>query len=245
MNLGLVVLISLAAGAVINFFADALPRDTLRPVCMFCGKPLPWGEYARWWRPCPHCGKTRWRHGVVLALMVAAGAFLWLYPLGWGFWPMWALSVYALAVIVMDVEHHLILNEVSAVGAVLGAALGIWRHGLVPTLLGGLAGAGVMLLLYLLGNAYAVWKAKRAGEPRPEEPALGFGDVTLMGALGLLLGWPGMLAGLTLAIFLAGAFSVLFLLYGFVRWRRLRLDAYIPYGPFLILGALWAILLAK
>jgi leader peptidase (prepilin peptidase)/N-methyltransferase len=103
----------------------------------------------------------------------------------------------------------------------------------------------VMLVLFFAGNGYALWKAKRAGEPPPEEPALGFGDVTLMGGLGLLLGWPGVWAGLTLAVLLGGAFSLLFLLYGLVRWRRLRLDAYIPYGPFLVLGALGVIWLAK
>lgn len=246
MALAGVVLLSVLAGVVVNYAADVLPQGSGgKPVCMFCGQPLPWGAYFRWWQPCPHCGRRRWRHGVVLTLMAAAGAWLWLVPPKWGFWPVWGFTVYALAVIVMDVEHRLILHSVSGFGAVLGAALGVWRHGWLSTLWGGLFGAGVMLVLFFLGNGYVLWKAKRAGEPPPEEPALGFGDVTLMGALGLLLGWPGVAAGLTLSILLGGAFSVLFLLYGLVRWRRLVMDAYLPYGPFLVLGALLAILMAK
>ncbi|HFC08467.1 MAG TPA: hypothetical protein ENJ54_01240 [Chloroflexi bacterium] len=245
MALAGVVLLSLLAGGMVNYLADVLPRNTARPVCFLCGEALPAAAYWRWWQPCLHCGRRRWRHGVVLALAVAAGAALWLSPPKWGFWAMWALVMYALIVIVMDVEHRLILHSVSGAGALLGLGLGVWRHGWLATLLGGAAGAGVMLALFFLGNAYALWKARRAGEPPPEEPALGFGDVTLMGGLGLLLGWPGVWAGLTFAVLLGGAFSLLFLLYGLLRWRRWRLDAYIPYGPFLMLGALWVIWMAK
>ena len=239
-----IFLLSIIAGAVVNYLADAMPQATWRPRCFLCGEHLGWGAYFAWWRRCPHCGRRRWRHGAVLAVLGAGGAILWLFPPKWGFWPLWALSIYAMLVIVIDGEHRLILYEISAFGAVLGGGLGIWRHGWLPTLEGGLAGAGVMLALFFLGNGYALWKARRAGAPPPEEPALGFGDVTLMGGLGLLLGWPGVAAGLIFAILLGGAFSVLFLLYGLLRWRRLRMDAYIPYGPFLVLGTLLSLLLA-
>jgi len=245
MNLAFVLLISLFTGAIINFLTDTLPQDTLRPVCTFCGETMAWKDYMRWWQPCSHCGKRRWRHGMVWVFMLVVGAGLWLYQPAWGFWPLWGLSVYALVVIVIDVEHHLILYEISAVGAVLGATLGVWRHGIASTLLGGLTGAGAMLLLYLIGNGYAAWKAAHTGAPHPEEPAMGFGDVTLMGALGLVLGWPGVFVGLTLGVFLGGLLGLLFLFYGLLRWRRLLTQAYIPYGPALVLGALLAILLAR
>ncbi len=240
-----VVVLSLLAGGVVNYLADAVPHSTTKAVCFLCGEVLPAAVYLRWWQPCPHCGRRRWRHGVVLALAVAAGAALWLWPPKWGFWAVWAVAMYALAIIVMDVEHRMIWFSVSGMGALLGLGLGVWRHGWLATLLGGAAGAGVMLALFFLGRAYDHWKARRAGEPPSEEPALGFGDVILMGGLGLLLGWPGVWAGLTFAIFLGGAFSLLFLLYGVLRWHRWRLDAYIPYGPFLVLGALLVIWMAK
>jgi len=244
MNPLFAAIIGLLVAFPVNYLADVLPWEGGRigkAVCGRCGGALGWQEYLLWWKPCPHCGKVRWRHGVVLLALPVLSALLWLYPGKWGFWAMWALLVYATLVTVIDAEHRLILHEISAVGALLLGGLGIWRHGLVSTLLGGAAGGGIMLALFLLGNGYAYFKARRANEPPPTEPALGFGDVALSTNLGLLLGWPGIIAGLTLAILVAGGFSLLFVLYALLRWHRLRLDAYIPYGPFLLLGALLAI----
>lgn len=244
MNLFLAGLMGLIAAFPVNYLADVLPWKDGRlgkALCGRCGGALGWGEYLRWWKPCPHCGKARWRHGIVLVSLTVLSALLWIYPGKWGFWAMWVLLVYAMLVAVIDAEHRLILHVVSATGALLLGGLGIWRHGLEATLLGGAAGASIMLLLFLLGNGYAYLKARRANQPPPTEPALGFGDVALSTDLGLLLGWPGILAGLTFAILVAGAFSLLFLLYALLRWHRLRTDAYIPYAPFLLLGALLAI----
>ncbi len=244
MNLFWAALIGLLVAFPVNYVADVLPWDERRlgkALCGRCGGALGWGEYLRWWKPCPHCGKARWRHGIVLVALPVLSALLWLYPSEWGFWAMWALLVYAVLVGIIDAEHRLIFRALSMAGVVLLGGLGVWRHGLISTLLGGATGAGIMLLLYLLGKWYTRLKAHRANQPPPTEPALGFGDVALSADLGLLLGWPGILAGLTFAILAAGAFSILLLLYALLRWRRLRLNAYIPYAPFLLLGALLAI----
>jgi len=69
-----------------------------------------------------------------------------------------------------------------------------------------------------------------------DDVALGFGDVNLSGILGLLLGWPGIVLGLTLAILTAGAVSLIYLLVMLIL-RKYRLYAAVPYGPFLIAGA--------
>ena len=69
-----------------------------------------------------------------------------------------------------------------------------------------------------------------------DEEALGFGDVALSGVLGLFLGWPGIIAGLVLAILLGGAGSLIVLIYSLVR-RRYHAFMVIPYGPFLIIAA--------
>jgi leader peptidase (prepilin peptidase)/N-methyltransferase len=70
-----------------------------------------------------------------------------------------------------------------------------------------------------------------------EEDALGYGDVNLSGVLGLMLGWPGILAGLTIAILLGGAVSLIYLLVT-VATRRYQAFTAIPYGPFLIAAAI-------
>jgi prepilin signal peptidase PulO-like enzyme (type II secretory pathway) len=76
---------------------------------------------------------------------------------------------------------------------------------------------------------------KRRNEP-VDDVALGFGDVNLAGILGLLLGFPGIVVGLTLGALIGGAGSLLFILLRLAQGRYRSMDA-LPYGPFLISGA--------
>ncbi len=164
---------------------------------------------------------------------------LWLWDSGagnygyiWG----WVLWLYFAVVAVIDLEHRLILHPISWTGAALGLGLGFWQHGILDTLLGGAAGYGAMFALYLLGDLFARWMARRRGEEL-DEVALGFGDVNLMGVIGLILGWPGIVAGLLLGIIIGGTGSFLYLL-GMLLFRRYKVFTAIPYGPFLITAAL-------
>ncbi len=68
--------------------------------------------------------------------------------------------------------------------------------------------------------------------------AFGLGDVKLLVTVGLISGAYRTLVGVVSGVFLAGAVIVVLLVA-----RRITLKSYIPFGPFLILGALWAILL--
>ena len=146
------------------------------------------------------------------------------------------LLAYFGVVIVIDLEHRLILHPVSLVGAILGLTVGIWLHGVQATLIGGVVGFGAMLGLYFLGGLIMNLVAKRRGETLDEDP-LGFGDVNLSGVLGLLLGWPGIIMGLFLTIFLGGAASLLYLL-AMLAMRRYRPNLALPYGPFLVGSAI-------
>jgi prepilin signal peptidase PulO-like enzyme (type II secretory pathway) len=55
--------------------------------------------------------------------------------------------------------------------------------------------------------------------------------------VGLAVGWPGVLVALLLGIFAAGGFSLGYLVWMAAR-RRYSAFTPLPYGPFLILGAL-------
>jgi leader peptidase (prepilin peptidase) / N-methyltransferase len=68
--------------------------------------------------------------------------------------------------------------------------------------------------------------------------AFGLGDVKLLAAVGLLLGGERALGGTLVGLFLAGLVLV-----GLLVTRRVGLKSFVPYGPFLILGALWAALI--
>lgn len=60
------------------------------------------------------------------------------------------------------------------------------------------------------------------------KPAMGFGDVKLLGLLGAFTGWAGVVAGFFLACFLGSAV-------GIFLWMR-HGSRYMPFGPFLSMG---------
>lgn len=233
-------------GGLVNYLADVLPRrrKLVQPFCLQCGGGFRGIAFWLWPGRCSSCGVGRGvRTWLVFIGGLAAAAFLWLDPsLRLPFWLNILVWAYFGLVIVIDIEHRLILHVTSLVGAVLGLAVGIWLHGPVPTVLGGVAGFVFMLGMHMLGNLFVRFMARRRkqqGESgEPIEDALGFGDVTLAGVIGLMLGWPGIIAGLVLTILLGGAVSLVVLLTAILT-RRYQAFAAIPYGPFLALATLF------
>ncbi len=141
-------------------------------------------------------------------------------------------------VIIIDIEHHLILHPISIIGAVCLGIIGYIRHGGIATLLGGITGFGLMYLLYLIGIWFGLFLSKRRGTP--VEEGLGFGDVTLAGVCGLLLGWPGIIIGLFFGILLGGFYSLILIVFSLIR-KKYKPYRTIPYGPFIAMAVfvLW------
>jgi prepilin signal peptidase PulO-like enzyme (type II secretory pathway) len=94
----------------------------------------------------------------------------------------------------------------------------------------------VVFAFYLLGAAFARLVARVRGE-ESDEVAFGFGDVTLSTVLGLIVGFPAILIALFIGVLAAGEFSLIYILFSLLR-RQYRAFMPIPYGPFLILGAM-------
>ena len=89
----------------------------------------------------------------------------------------------------------------------------------INMLLGMLAGGGIFLLITLLGGlVYG-------------KEAMGFGDVKLMGALGLFFGLSNIII-ITLVSFLIGAILSIVLLATKIK----KSDEYIPFGPFIVIA---------
>jgi prepilin signal peptidase PulO-like enzyme (type II secretory pathway) len=122
------------------------------------------------------------------------------------------------------------------------AAIGIWRHGAVLTAIGGVAGFTVMLALYFLGDMLGRGLAKLRKEPWTET-ALGFGDVNLSAVIGLLMGWPGVVAALVLGVAIAGVYSLGFVILSLFKGKY-KMWAAIPYAPFLCIGAVLLVALS-
>jgi leader peptidase (prepilin peptidase)/N-methyltransferase len=234
-------LLGWVSSTALNYLADTLPqhRRLTQPFCRRCQNKLPLLRYILLPGRCPTCG---YRYGLrtwlVHITLIMSFVSIWLNePARLGIIGGWFWLTYFLLVIVIDIEHHLILHTVSAVGAGFAILTGVWIHGWQSTLAGGVAGFLIMLAFYLLGIAYARWSARRHDAPVAEGEALGFGDVNLSGVIGLLLGWPGIIAGLMAAILLAGAVGLLAFAIALLR-RRYDPNLALPYGPFLAVAAI-------
>jgi leader peptidase (prepilin peptidase) / N-methyltransferase len=68
--------------------------------------------------------------------------------------------------------------------------------------------------------------------------AIGIGDIKLLVSVGLLTGLGRAVLGVVTAALLSGVVVVALL-----AARRVTLKTYIPFGPFLIIGAYWSVLL--
>ena len=68
--------------------------------------------------------------------------------------------------------------------------------------------------------------------------AFGLGDVKLLAGVGLMVGGSRALGSVVFALLLSGVVLVVLL-----AARRIGRRTYVPFGPFFILGALWAVLL--
>lgn len=232
-------LIGLGGGIIVNYLSDILPikRRLSPPICLHCGETQPAINYLFWPRRCKNCNKIRpvriWIVeiiAVIIALVLARSP-----EIQFGYFMGGVLLIYFGVVLVIDIELRLILHPVSIIGAILGLVLGLTLNGFVSTILGGVVGFGIMFGLHYIGHLYIKGLAKLRGEII-DEVALGFGDVNLTGVLGLILGWPNIIIGILLSIIAAGLFSLIYIVIRIILGKYRSMLA-IPYGPFLILGA--------
>lgn len=245
LTLILAIVLGLIGSLIVNYLSDVLPftRKLSWPLCHNCQSSLPFRFYL-FNSPCDDCGaKPSIRHWAVFIIGPILAVLMHQYPISnLGFWGGILWMVFFGLVVVIDLEHRLILHPISLTGAGLGFIFGSINHGVLDTFLGGAAGFGTMLILYLLGNLFIKLLSKIRGE-EIDEVALGFGDVNLAGVIGLLLGWPGVVGGLFLAIILGGVVSGIFLMIQFIRKRYQALQA-LPYGPFLVLSTIILLVLS-
>jgi len=233
------------AGGLINYLSDVLPRTRKfsRPRCRKCSR---FRRTISLIAPvtCRDCGaRASNRTWAVFLIMPVLFLLTWYFPPPtMGFYGGITWLAYFGLVAVIDLEHRLILHPISLAGGLMALIFGGFYHGLLDTVLGGAAGFGGMLMLYYFGGLFTRQLSRLRGE-EIDEVALGFGDVNLAGIIGLLLGWPGVAAGLILGILIGGLGSGLYLIVK-AATRSYRAFQALPYGPFLILGVVYLFYLA-
>ena len=239
MGIILAGLLGVLAGILVNYLSDVLPslRKLTQPVCQKCSSDYSWKDYLLL-TPCKKCGVVRsWRTYVTLGLGVIFSLGLWLNPPIRMGYPLSMLVLIFLGVVtIIDLEQRLILHMVSLFGVFLGIITGTVRYNLMTSILGGLAGFGVMLAFYGFGILFARYRARKLGHDDGEE-ALGFGDVTISAVLGFMLGWPLILYGLMIGILAGGIFSLVLVLFLVLTKRYETMTIFTAYGPYLVFGA--------
>ena len=136
------------------------------------------------------------------------------------------LTPMLLSALMIDYKEKIIPNRLNLtifeVGLIYTFVEGILNINVaIDMLLGMFAGAGIFLVITLLGGLIA------------GKEAMGFGDVKLMGALGLFFGWRSIII-VSLIAFLLGAIIGIFL----IIFKRKKTDDYMPFGPFIVIAAL-------
>lgn len=253
----LLFIAGLFCGSLANYIAGGLTREPRAfpfTNCRNCNvqwRPalmLPVIGFALARSRCPHCGKPLKIH----VLLVETGTgILFAYLFGrYGLnWELSVVIIYSLLLIILlvtDIEQMLIPNIVTypaliivfiISGAIMllnvkphwfiavpasGFFMVIYNY-LVNSLAGGLTGFTLMFLIAI---------AARGG--------MGFGDVKLAALIGMMTGFPVVIVALFIGIVGGGAVAGLLLL----TKRRGRKDP-MPFGPFLCLGGIAALLWGK
>lgn len=139
-------------------------------------------------------------------------------------------GAYFLALVLLlatDLDQRLLPDLVTLplIAVTLVAAIAGWN----PLVAGNL-GSAMLAALAIPGFLFAVSIPFGTG-------AIGMGDLKLLVSVGLLTGLERSIAGIVVGALAAGAVIAVLLVL-----RRVTLRTYIPFGPFLIVGAFWAVL---
>ena len=241
-------LIGASVGSFLNLAADRIPEGrsifTPRSFCEACQRQLghrdlvPVLSYL-WLRgKCRFCGvKIPARLMVVEA--VTGGLFTAVY-IRYGFEVEFVVLCAAVSFLVVvaliDLEHGLILNKIifpSLLALILLSPF--WSElGLSRSFLGNDNLVGTLLNSVLTGSGtFLVFLAIAMADPS----GMGGGDVKLGGVIGLMVGYPGALLALWLAVVTGGIVAI-----GLVVLRKMGRKDAMPFGPFMAAGAIAALL---
>jgi leader peptidase (prepilin peptidase)/N-methyltransferase len=151
------------------------------------------------------------------------GLIVWYFGLGWQSVIYAALFSALLVVSYIDLDHQIIPDAITLPGIGLGvlAAVTVLPIGFLDSVLGLLVGGGVLFGLawispYLFGKE-----------------GMGGGDIKLLAMIGAFLGWKPVVLTMLIGAIVGALVGVTL-----ITFKVLRRDQYLPFGPFLALGAI-------
>lgn len=231
-------LVGAMVGSFLNVCIYRLPRheSVVWPGshCPACSHPIAWYDnipllsYLVLVGRCRFCSAPiPWRYPVVEGLNAVGYVGLL-----WYFGPGWSMAVYALLYSLLivvtgtDLSHKIIPNAVTLPGMVVGllSSATVLPTGAGNGLLGMLIGGGLLWFLAWL-SPYLFGKE-----------GMGGGDIKLMAMIGAFLGWKPALLTILVGSLLGSVIGL-----ALIGTRVISRQEYIPFGPFLVCGALIAL----
>lgn len=219
-----------AVGSFLNVCVYRLPEGmsvvTPRSRCPVCEQPIGWRDNVPilgWLVLRGRCRGCGTRISIQYPLVELATALLWLAAaVRFGFsWQALSSALFftlLLGIALTDARTYTIPHEFTWTGIVAGIALSFAPGGITPesSLIGAVVGFGALYLVAVVGE----WVFRK--------PAMGGGDIWMMGMLGAFLGPVGVL----LTLFLGALLGTL--VFGPIS---LKTEKLVPFGIFLALGA--------
>lgn len=254
-------------GSFLNVVIWRLPQEdpskrsvTGRSYCPNCKTPIRWHDNVPvlgWLvlRGKARCCKTKisFRYPFVELLTAAIWfALAWAQPFGPVFTPDGAVDaagaaalgfhlVFAsmlVALTFIDFDTQLLPDALTKPGMALGVLAGLWPGvaGVISTDPSVSAALRALLasVVGLVVGGGVTWGVRALGSAVFKKEAMGFGDVKLMGMIGAFLGWQGAL----LTLFLGCVFGAVA---GVSMMLGRGMQARIPFGPYLAMGAFAAL----
>jgi leader peptidase (prepilin peptidase) / N-methyltransferase len=233
--LGIALFMGLLIGSFLNVAIHRLPRKESLvwpgshcPACGVALSPMdniPLLSYLFLGGHCRRCDvPIPARYPIVEAVNgLAYGLIVWYFGLGWQSVIYAALFSALLVVSYIDFDHQIIPDAITLPGMGLGvlAAVTVLPIGFLDSVLGLLVGGGVLFGLawispYLFGKE-----------------GMGGGDIKLLAMIGAFLGWKPVVLTMLIGAIVGALVGVTLL-----TLNVLRRDQYLPFGPFLALGAI-------
>jgi leader peptidase (prepilin peptidase) / N-methyltransferase len=203
--------------------------------CVSCKKPIPWYDNVPLLSYILLNGKCRVCHEKIsfryfAVELISAVCFLVLFvnfKFNYIFW-IYSLLAFSLIVITfIDMEFQIIPDRISITGIFAGVALSVifpglmnaftWKKALLDSVIGVLAGGGLIYLTGVLGQLAF------------KKESMGGGDVKLMAMLGAFLGWKMAILIFFLAPFFGAPIGIYI--------KLVKKEDTIPYGPYISLAS--------
>ena len=236
----LVFLFGISFGSFLNVLIYRLPRkeSLVKPPskCPACGSGIryfdniPIISYVILGGKCRHCKKNISLRYPVIEILSGLLTVYAIYSFGFTLKGIEVvfLSLVFLAIFFIDLDHTIIPDVFTIPGVIIGIAVSLLPGAMVgwkQSLIGMAVGGGAFMLVGILGQI--IFKKE----------ALGFGDVKYAAMVGAFLGWKNLILMLIIASFLGSIIGISLI---YLSGKKGK-STYIPFGPFLTVGAWIAI----